>query len=112
MHQEILRVYPEQQRRGLQGEVAARVGITRGEVASVADGPRDDDHCDVDEERYHEREAALDEEVPARSLSIPVPERSQDISHYSSGRKDIHCILIYSDTNLGFSATTYPDAFH
>ena len=75
-------VYPEQQRGGLQGEVTARVGIVRGEVACVADGSGDDDHRDIDEERHHEREAALDEEVPAGSLSIPVPDQSQAISHY------------------------------
>ena len=63
-------MYPEQQRGGLQSEVAARVRVIRGEVVCIADGRRDDDHRDIDEERHHEREAALGEEVPAGSLSI------------------------------------------
>lgn len=61
--------YPEQQRSGLQSKVTARVCISRRKIICIADGSRNNDHCNIDEERHNEREATLNKEVSASSLS-------------------------------------------
>jgi hypothetical protein len=60
--------YPEQHRCGLQSKVTARVYIGSRKTVSIADGSRDNDHRNIDEECHYEGEATLDKEVSASSL--------------------------------------------